>query len=48
MVLEEIGHSIDSLEDGVEATRRLVSDPNLSAVTGEFFDHARHGKCPSV
>lgn len=41
MVLEEIGHSIDSLEDGVEATRRLVSDPNLSAVTGEFFDHAR-------
>jgi NAD(P)-dependent dehydrogenase (short-subunit alcohol dehydrogenase family) len=40
MVLKEIGHSIDSLEDGVTATHRLVRDPNLSGVTGKFFDQA--------
>jgi NAD(P)-dependent dehydrogenase (short-subunit alcohol dehydrogenase family) len=44
MVLEAIGHSIDSLEDGVTSTRRLISDPNLSDVTGKFFDQAREAK----
>ena len=44
MVLEEIGHSIDSLEDGVTATHRLVSDPNLSGATGKFFDQAREAR----
>ena len=44
MVLESIGHSIDSLEDGVTSTRRLISDPNLSDVTGKFFDQAREAK----
>jgi NAD(P)-dependent dehydrogenase (short-subunit alcohol dehydrogenase family) len=44
MVLEEIGHSIDSLEDGVTSTRRLISDPNLSGVTGKFFDQAREAR----
>ena len=41
IVLDEIGHSIDSLEEGVAATRRLVSDPALAQVTGRFFDRAR-------
>jgi NAD(P)-dependent dehydrogenase (short-subunit alcohol dehydrogenase family) len=41
MVLAEIGHQIDSLEDGVAATHRLVSDPGLAGTTGRFFDRTR-------
>jgi len=41
IVLDEIGHSIDSLDDGVAATWRLVSDPTLAQVTGRFFNQAR-------
>ncbi|WP_055585466.1 SDR family NAD(P)-dependent oxidoreductase [Streptacidiphilus griseoplanus] len=37
-VLSEAGYHIDSLEDGVAATHRLVSDPALAATTGRFFD----------
>jgi NAD(P)-dependent dehydrogenase (short-subunit alcohol dehydrogenase family) len=44
IVLDEIGHSIDSLEEGVDATRRLVSDPALAQVTGRFFDRAREAR----
>jgi hypothetical protein len=42
--LDEIGHSIDSLDDGVAATRRLVSDPALAQVTGRFFNGAREAR----
>ena len=38
MVLEEIGSSVDRLEDGVAATVRLALDPELEGVTGHFFD----------
>jgi hypothetical protein len=38
MVLQEIGHSIDTLARGEAATRRLVSDPVLAGVTGRFYD----------
>jgi NAD(P)-dependent dehydrogenase (short-subunit alcohol dehydrogenase family) len=41
MVLSEVGHSIDSLETGVEATWRLVSDPRLAGVSGRFYDRQR-------
>ena len=41
MVLEEMGHHVDSLEDGVAATYRLVVDPALAAVTGRFFDRTQ-------
>ncbi|NUR27392.1 MAG: SDR family NAD(P)-dependent oxidoreductase [Catenulispora sp.] len=44
MVLQEIGHSIDSLETGVEATRRLVVDPKLAGVSGRFYDRQREAK----
>jgi NAD(P)-dependent dehydrogenase (short-subunit alcohol dehydrogenase family) len=44
MVLEEIGHSIDTLEEGEMATRRLVSDPNLANTTGRFFDRTREAR----
>jgi NAD(P)-dependent dehydrogenase (short-subunit alcohol dehydrogenase family) len=41
MVLQEIGHHVDSIEDGVAATRRLVSDPALAGTTGRFYDRTR-------
>jgi NAD(P)-dependent dehydrogenase (short-subunit alcohol dehydrogenase family) len=41
MVLAEIGHSIDTLEEGEAATRRLVNDPELATTTGRFFDRTR-------
>jgi NAD(P)-dependent dehydrogenase (short-subunit alcohol dehydrogenase family) len=41
MVLEEVGRSVDSIEDGVAATHRLVSDPALAETTGAFFDRMR-------
>src|SRR6266700_2547967 len=39
--LAQIGHHIDSLEDGVHATERLVSDTALAGTTGRFFDRTR-------
>jgi NAD(P)-dependent dehydrogenase (short-subunit alcohol dehydrogenase family) len=44
IVLDEVGHSIDSLDEGVDATRRLVSDPALAQVTARFFDRARDAR----
>ncbi len=44
MVLKEVGDSIDSLEAGVAATRRLVGDQDLAATTGKFFDRTREAK----
>ncbi|BCJ26727.1 SDR family NAD(P)-dependent oxidoreductase [Actinocatenispora sera] len=38
MVLQTVGHSVDSLETGLHATRRLVLDPALDGVTGQFYD----------
>ena len=44
MVLQELGRSVDRLEDGVAATRRLVSDPALAGVTGRFFDRTAEAR----
>jgi NAD(P)-dependent dehydrogenase (short-subunit alcohol dehydrogenase family) len=38
MVLEQVGHTVDSLETGVEATVRLAVAPELEGITGRFFD----------
>jgi NAD(P)-dependent dehydrogenase (short-subunit alcohol dehydrogenase family) len=38
IVLEQNGESIDTLEDGVEATLRLAVDPELDGVSGHYFD----------
>jgi NAD(P)-dependent dehydrogenase (short-subunit alcohol dehydrogenase family) len=38
IVLEQVGHSMDSLPTGVEATVRLATSPDLDGVTGRFFD----------
>jgi NAD(P)-dependent dehydrogenase (short-subunit alcohol dehydrogenase family) len=44
MVLEEVGRHVDSIEDGVAATYRLVSDPALAGTTGAFFDRTREAR----
>ncbi|MCD2192831.1 SDR family NAD(P)-dependent oxidoreductase [Actinomycetospora endophytica] len=41
IVVNEIGRTVDSLESGVEATRRLAVDPALEGTTGQFFDRLR-------
>jgi NAD(P)-dependent dehydrogenase (short-subunit alcohol dehydrogenase family) len=38
IVLAGRGQSIDTLEEGVEATVRLATSPELEGVTGRFFD----------
>lgn len=38
IVLDEIGSSTDTLDDGVAATYRLVSDPALAGATAQFFN----------
>jgi hypothetical protein len=44
MVLAEIGHHIDSIEEGVAATHRLVADDALTTTTGRFFDRTREAR----
>jgi NAD(P)-dependent dehydrogenase (short-subunit alcohol dehydrogenase family) len=38
LVHETVGHTIDSLEQGVAATLRLVADPSLDGVSGAYFN----------
>jgi NAD(P)-dependent dehydrogenase (short-subunit alcohol dehydrogenase family) len=44
MVIQEIGHTVDSLETGVASTRRLAVDRELAGVTGRFFDRQRDAR----
>jgi len=44
MVLAEFGRSLDSLEEGVETTHRLVTDQALAETTGKFFDGTREAR----
>ncbi|WP_158841206.1 SDR family NAD(P)-dependent oxidoreductase [Saccharothrix deserti] len=44
IVLDEVGHHIDSLDEGVAATCRLVADDALAGTTGRFFDRTRETK----
>jgi NAD(P)-dependent dehydrogenase (short-subunit alcohol dehydrogenase family) len=44
MVLNELGRSVDTIEQGVEAIRRLVLAPELAGVTGQFFDRTREAR----
>lgn len=41
MVLQSVGYSIDSLDTGVNSTLRLVQDPALAGITGQFFDRTK-------
>ncbi|MER5181695.1 SDR family NAD(P)-dependent oxidoreductase [Streptomyces sp. NPDC002896] len=47
IVLAEVGHSIDTLEEGVTATRQLVTDPALAGTTGRFYDRTRDARAHS-
>jgi NAD(P)-dependent dehydrogenase (short-subunit alcohol dehydrogenase family) len=38
LVFETVGRTIDSLEQGLEATLRLVIDPELDGVSGVYFN----------
>jgi NAD(P)-dependent dehydrogenase (short-subunit alcohol dehydrogenase family) len=38
IVLEQHGHSVDSLEEGVEATLHLAIGDDLDGVTGRYFN----------
>lgn len=38
LVLESMGRTVDTLEQGVAATLRLVIDPELDGVSGVYFD----------
>jgi NAD(P)-dependent dehydrogenase (short-subunit alcohol dehydrogenase family) len=44
MVLHARGSSLSSLEEGEEATERLVVDPELAAVTGRYFNGLREAR----
>jgi len=44
MVLEAGVTPVDSLESGVEATLRLVVDPELDGVTGKYFERLREAR----
>ena len=41
MVLERLGRAQSSVEEGVRAVMRLVTDPELDGVSGHFFDGTR-------
>ena len=44
MVLEELGTSVDSLEDGIDATVRLAVSPDLDGITGRFYNQQREAR----
>ena len=44
MVMQAYGYTLSTIEQGVEATARLVTDPALDAVTGRYFDVLREAK----
>jgi NAD(P)-dependent dehydrogenase (short-subunit alcohol dehydrogenase family) len=47
MILEAGVNPVDSLESGVEATMRLIADPDLADVTGKYFDRLRESRAHS-
>jgi NAD(P)-dependent dehydrogenase (short-subunit alcohol dehydrogenase family) len=44
IVTSEIGHTIDTLETGVNATARLAVGTDVDGVTGRFFDRTRDSR----
>jgi NAD(P)-dependent dehydrogenase (short-subunit alcohol dehydrogenase family) len=44
IVLQNVSHSIDSLENGIAATYRLAVGPDLEHVSGRFFDRQREAR----
>jgi NAD(P)-dependent dehydrogenase (short-subunit alcohol dehydrogenase family) len=44
IVLQELGHSVDTVETGVNATARLAVGADVEGVTGRFFDRQRDAR----
>lgn len=44
MVLDSVGHSIDTLDTGLASTLRLIRDPALDSVTGRFYDRTAEAR----
>jgi len=44
IVLEQHGHSVDSLEEGVEATLRLAVGADVEGVTGRYFNRQEEAR----
>ncbi|HSK99581.1 MAG TPA: hypothetical protein VK869_04530 [Rubrobacteraceae bacterium] len=44
MVLETFGYTMDTVEDGAEATVRLAVSSELEGVTGRYFDGRREAR----
>jgi NAD(P)-dependent dehydrogenase (short-subunit alcohol dehydrogenase family) len=44
MVMDTVGYSVDSLETGVESVLHLVRDPELTGVTGRFYDRLNQAR----
>jgi NAD(P)-dependent dehydrogenase (short-subunit alcohol dehydrogenase family) len=44
MVLESFGYTMSTVEDGVQATLRLVVSPELEGVSGRYYDRLREAR----
>jgi NAD(P)-dependent dehydrogenase (short-subunit alcohol dehydrogenase family) len=44
MVRNSLGRPLSTIEEGAEATLRLVADPDLDGVSGRFFDGLRESQ----
>ena len=44
MVREHLGGARSSVEEGAEATLRLIADPELDGVSGRYFDGLREAR----
>lgn len=44
IVLEEAGRSVDTLEEGIDATVRLATSADMDGVTGRFYDRQRESR----
>jgi NAD(P)-dependent dehydrogenase (short-subunit alcohol dehydrogenase family) len=44
MVFESFGSAMSTVEEGTEATLRLVASPELDGVTGRYFDQLRESR----
>jgi hypothetical protein len=38
MIHESVGYTMSTIEEGMEATLRLILSPELDGVTGAYFD----------
>jgi NAD(P)-dependent dehydrogenase (short-subunit alcohol dehydrogenase family) len=47
MVRDSFGRTVDTVEDGVHSVVRLVTDPELHAATGRYFDHTQESAADS-